>query len=220
MLTLSLDTSSKTACVGLLKDGENLANITLTGTKFHSESLIDMVDDALKYQDLKIKDVDLIVVGVGPGSFTGLRIALTVAKTFAQALDIPIVGISSLEAYAFGFKNRDKILPIIDARRERAFFGMYRTSGDEPIETIIEDRLASFDEIRDIIDEDTILVGESADALRESLGARFASTTEILPTDLARLGELKYKEKGSDNYFTLIPNYLNVSQAERQWKQK
>lgn len=65
-----------------------------------------------------------------------------------------------------------------------------------------------------------ILVGESAETLRESLGARFVTITEILPTDLARLGEFKYKEKGSDNYFTLIPNYLNVSQAERQWKQK
>lgn len=220
MLTLAMDTSSKTACVGLIKDGENVANITLTGTKFHSESLIDMVDDALKYQDLKIKDVNLIVVGIGPGSFTGLRIALTVAKTFAQTLNIPIVGVSSLEAYAFGFKNSDKIIPIIDARRERAFFGVYRTSGDEVIENIKEDSLANFEEIRKFIDEDTILVGESAEALKENIGAKFAFTTEILPTDLAKLGELKYKKEGSDNYFTLIPNYLNVSQAERQWKQE
>ena len=63
-------------------------------------------------------------------------------------------------------------------------------------------------------------MGESAEALKENLGAKFAFTTEILPTDLAKLGELKYKKEGSDNYFTLIPNYLNVSQAERQWKQE
>lgn len=218
MLVLSMDTSSKTVCVGLIKDNENLCNFTLSGTKFHSESLIDMIEEVLNQQNLRINDVDLFVVGNGPGSFTGLRIALTVAKTFAQTLNKPVVAVSSLEAYAYHFKGRKKVIPIIDARRSRAFYGIYNTESE--IDIIKEDSLSSFEEIKTFVDEDTILVGESAESLKEELGAKYGYQSEILPTDLARLGLIKFEKNGTDNFFELVPNYLNVSQAERQWQQK
>ncbi len=213
MLILGIDTSSKTSAVGLLKDDLPLGNYTLTGSVYHSESLNEMIDDILKKQNLKISDIDLFAVGIGPGSWTGLRIGLAVIKTFAQTLNKPMVTVSSLGAYAENFKGFEKIVPVIDAKRNRIYYGIY--SNKEKLKVIKEDCLENIEDAEKFF-EDAYFVGESAKFIGEKLQKPY-KTSQILPTDLCKLALEKYKEKGEDNFYTALPNYLNVSQAEREY---
>ena len=213
MLILGIDTSSKTSAVGLLKEDLPLGNYTLTGSVYHSESLNEMIDDILKKQNLKISDIDLFAVGIGPGSWTGLRIGLAVIKTFAQTLNKPMVIVSSLGAYAENFKGFEKIVPVIDAKRNRIYYGIY--SNKEKLKVIKEDCLENIEDAEKFF-EDAYFVGESAKFIGEKLQKPY-KTSQILPTDLCKLALEKYKEKGEDNFYTALPNYLNVSQAEREY---
>ena len=102
MLTLALESSAKAASAALFEDGKMLAlsieNCGLT----HSRTLLPMAEDLLKNTGRSVRDLDRVAVAHGPGSFTGLRIGMAEAKGLCWALEIPAVGVSTLEAMAYG----------------------------------------------------------------------------------------------------------------------
>ena len=117
MNILSVDTSNKVASVALV-NGKNLVNEKYSeDQKTHSEKLLPLIDTLLKEEGIDIKDIDLFIVSVGPGSFTGIRIGVSTVKGMAQALDKKVISVTSLEGL-ITMGNSDNVLAIINARHD------------------------------------------------------------------------------------------------------
>ena len=119
---LILDTSSKYMVVGLADENELIDSIQYPAWQRQSEVAMIEVENILKKNGVNIKDVNKIIVSKGPGSYTGIRIALTIAKVLALTLDCDIVTVSSLEVF---IKPKGKYISVIDARSKRAYVGRY-----------------------------------------------------------------------------------------------
>ena len=121
MLTLAFDTATGIASCALVRDGEVLGERTLPAV-----AVLAAADELIRDADLEPRDLDLLAVGIGPGSFTGVRIGLAVARGLALALDLPVAGVPTLDALAAGAPGA---VPVIDARRREVF----ATVAGEPI---------------------------------------------------------------------------------------
>jgi tRNA threonylcarbamoyladenosine biosynthesis protein TsaB len=231
MLTLAIDSSTNVGSVALISEdgllGEELLNLTDT----HSQRLMPQLVSLLENSGYEPQDLEGIGVGLGPGSFTGIRIGLATAKTMAQALQIPIVGISTLEAMAYNLKYTSTYLcPMIDGRRDRVFAALYKGRGKEKLAAESQDSLIAIDDLlRELadIDEAIYFIGEVASKykdriIKEIKQPKFVSSSFNFPR-ASMIGELSLKkllEGKEDNLFALTPNYLKRSQAEIQWEKK
>jgi tRNA threonylcarbamoyladenosine biosynthesis protein TsaB len=123
MITVLLDSSFRDLAVGIAKNDVIIDQISYEAWQKQSELLIPELDKLLTRNHIKRSDISSIVVSFGPGSYTGVRIALTVAKVMAFALDIPLYAISSLQALKVGEKPT---IVLINARSERSYIGVYQ----------------------------------------------------------------------------------------------
>lgn len=139
---LAIDTSSSAMTVAILENGKMLGEVSSYAERNHSIGLLPHIQDLLASLQLKPKDLQCVAVGQGPGSYTGVRIAVSVAKTFAWSLSLDLIGVSSLEAMALGgaMKQEDKsnkrltwVVPLLDGRRKQAFTAVYAYSGVSPM---------------------------------------------------------------------------------------
>ncbi len=136
---LLIDTSNQPLSVAIMKDNEVIAEKTTDIKKNHSVQLMPEIAEILTESKINKTEITDIVVAEGPGSYTGLRIGVTVAKTLAYALNTNLYGVSSLKALASTVKDSTKLLvPIFDARREAVYAGVYQYQDNELI-TIIDD---------------------------------------------------------------------------------
>ena len=120
MIILAIDTASPICAACVFKAGKVLAEMSQTIGTGHAERLMPMVHDVMEKADILYSDIGMIAVSIGPGSFTGVRTGLAAAKGFSQALHIPAVGISTLEAIAFEAHQANENQPlrvVIDAKR-------------------------------------------------------------------------------------------------------
>ena len=145
MKILGIDTSTKTTAIGLIEDDEVLCDYNLTGRVAHSESVTDMIHEIFKKFEFTLEDIDLIAVGLGPGSFTGLRIGITIAKVMAFALDKEVIGVSSLVANSMS--DNGLVSTIVDARRGNVYASIIKNE-DEP-EILFEDKILSFENFKE-----------------------------------------------------------------------
>lgn len=216
MISLAFDTSNKAMTVALLEDGQVLADFTLNVKKNHSISLMPTIDFIMQQAGLKPSDLDRIIVAKGPGSYTGLRVAVATAKTLAYSLKIDLVGVSSLQAIAANVVFDGMVIPLIDARRNNVYVGFYNKG-----KSVAEDRHASLDwVIQEVQGKDNLVfVGETT-AFKEQLVEAFphALVIESLPSAVAmgRLGEALEPE----DYHAFVPDYLERVEAEENWLQK
>ena len=143
MKILSIDSSTKAASAAVI-DGSKISSEYFLNTGFtHSETLMPMIEAALKHSATKLSDLDLIAVTLGPGSFTGVRIGVASAKGLAFTGNIPVVGVSALEALAYnlkGTKGEFLISAVIDARCSQVYNAIFKYTA-EGIERITEDRV-------------------------------------------------------------------------------
>ena len=233
MKILGIDTSTPIGSVALI-DGESLvAEHTLNIVKAHSSRLMPAIDTVLKWGDITADELDGCAVGIGPGSFTGIRIGIATIKSLCYALDKPIIGVSTLEAIAYNLRwTEGLICPILDARRNESYGAIFR-GGDEwqrltddwclPIEAV----LAEIETGRALLPESEnerarllqcTFVGDGletyADAVRAALGEeiRFADAIFNAPrgATVAHLGTQRLKNGDGDNYWTLVPNYVRI----------
>lgn len=239
---LGLDTATNLQCIALL-EGDRLIEECKRRVKFdHSSSLLSNVAEALEEHGLGVEALDVIGVGIGPGSFTGTRIGLSLAKGLARQLQIPLAGVSSLAALAFPeavSHPEAYVVAAYDARRQEVYTGTYMMHGDagssskpEGMEAIDEDRLADPGELRErILDRAAsghrvVVVGNGAAAYDE-LGSLRHSRVRVLPAwfdgpspaACAVLGRRKVIEQGEgDSLRDLEPNYIRASSAEENLK--
>ena len=132
MILLAYDPSGPTLSSALYRDGKKLAGLHSEPGVRHSTVLVPMIGELLKKARLKLKDVDVIAVGVGPGSFTGLRVGIATAKILGYVLKKKIVGVSSLEAVARTVSAGKNIRTAValDARKGQVYGAMYERIGD------------------------------------------------------------------------------------------
>lgn len=231
MIVLALDSSSIVATVALMEDHKLLGEYSTHHKKTHSQKLMPMIAELLESCELKMEDVDLVAVAEGPGSFTGLRIGVATAKGLAHAMNIPVVGISTLDALAFNLPFcHGLICPILDARRAQVYTGVYKWDGEElyaveapeavALETLMEKLVLRPEKIIFLGDG----VEQNKDVLVQSLGDRavFAPNTVNMPraSSVAQLALQKAQAGELQNYFELTPEYLRKSEAERQYEEK
>lgn len=148
MKILGIDTSSSSLSLGVIDDNVLKGEFTINHKLTHSENLMPLMDSLLKSLDLKPKDLDLIGVSIGPGSFTGIRIGVSAANAMAMALSIDVVGISSLEAMAHGVKYYNgAIFTTLDAQRDRVYRGIY-TFEDGNLKCIKEPDVVELEDLK------------------------------------------------------------------------
>ena len=212
MKVLAFDTSSKALSVALLEEENRLAELTLTIKKNHSITLMPTIEFLMASIDWKPTDLDRIVVAEGPGSYTGLRIAVATAKTLAQTLKIDLVGVSSLLALV-PEEIEGLAIPVMDARRNHVYAGFYQEDqlvypeGHLSFEAVLERAKGA---------EKVTFLGE-VEAFREQIQEALpnAQMVETLP-DAVRIGRLGLtKEAVSVHGF--VPNYLKRVEAEENW---
>ena len=223
MKILGIDTSTPIGSVALI-DGDNLAaEHTLNIVQAHSSRLMPAIDTVLKWSDITAADLDGCAVGIGPGSFTGIRIGVATIKSLCYALDKPIVGVSTLEAVAYNLRwTNGVICPLLDARRSEVYGAIFE--GGTEWQRLSEDLCLSLDVFLDRLDPHTSpehtlnFVGDGlltyGDAVRERLGERahFADAIFNVPrgATIAHLGAQRLHNGDIDDYWTLVPNYVRV----------
>ena len=132
MKILALDSSSLVASVAIITDDILTAEYTINYKKTHSQTLLPMLNEMAKNIDLDLNSIDAIAIASGPGSFTGLRIGAATAKGLGLALDKPIISVPTLEAMAYNIYTFDRfIVPIMDARRDQVYTGIYQMEEEE-----------------------------------------------------------------------------------------
>ena len=130
MNILAIDTSTDYLSIAILKDGKTLAKFHKKAKMRHSMLLVPMIDRLLKKAKLKIKNIDCFAISVGPGSFTGLRIGVTVIKGLAYALKKPVIAIPTLDVIAMNAKSFIGIIcPVLDARKNKVYACIYKSDG-------------------------------------------------------------------------------------------
>lgn len=152
MISLYIDTSTKYLCIGLAKDYQVFYKFQQEAIKKQSELTIPFLQKSLSENNLTLNDIDEVNVTIGPGSFTGIRIGMCVAKVLASMNNIPLKAISSLNAYA----NLGKKIVILDAKAKRVYLGIYNNNENVIDETVVE--IESFKEmLNDYTDYDVVL---------------------------------------------------------------
>lgn len=213
MKVLAFDTSSKALSVAIL-DGENLlADVTVNIKKNHSINLMPVIDFLMKSVDLKPTDLDRISVAQGPGSYTGLRVAVATAKTLAYTLNIELVGVSSLYALAAAADFDGLVVPVIDARRNNVYAGFYKDG-----QSLKDDQHMNFADVLEAVkDEESVMfVGEVANfnnQIAESLPQ--AKVLSVLPSAYA-IGK-RGQELQPVDVDSFVPSYLKRVEAEENW---
>ncbi len=227
MRILSLDTSTLVSTCSLIENDKVIGEYSLSRDMSHSEKLVPMIKSLLDELEIKIKDIDLFAVATGPGSFTGLRIGLATIKAFAHVLDKPVVGVSSLEALAYNLPYNKIVVPMMDARRNRVYTAIYKF--EDELVNIMEAQAIDIDVFLDELDSyDEVLVnGDGSlvykDKIKERLGKKVkfatAANNYSRASSVAELAKFKYEAGYVDDFYSLTPDYLRVSQAERQRKE-
>ncbi|MFA5577539.1 MAG: tRNA (adenosine(37)-N6)-threonylcarbamoyltransferase complex dimerization subunit type 1 TsaB [Tissierellaceae bacterium] len=229
MKILALDTSTMMASCAVMEEDRLLGEYSLNQEESHSEKLVVMIKEMLDSLNLKVGDMDIYGVALGPGSFTGLRIGVSTIKAFAHLFDKPIVGVSTLEALAYNLPYKKIVVPMLDARRERVYTGIYSWEGSE-MKTLME---ADVLHIEDLIDrlkpyESLVVNGDGArvhqdilmNGLRDKLEFATMGSNFCRAASIGELALKKYRAGEMVDYYSLVPEYLRESQAQRELKEK
>ncbi|MCI8444452.1 MAG: tRNA (adenosine(37)-N6)-threonylcarbamoyltransferase complex dimerization subunit type 1 TsaB [Clostridia bacterium] len=237
MKVLSIDTASNICGVSLLENTKLICHLDTHTGRTHSENLMPMIQEAFTKTNLRLKDIDLIVCDIGPGSFTGLRIGIATVKAFADSLLIPCIGISSLEGLAYPIKNdlheNDCICSLLDCKNDNCYFAFYEKKNGI-LETLFEPQAETLQGALSILKsycEDTLknisitFVGDGSEIYQSSIKeifptAKFASQNQnVLNSYFLALAGLEHYHSGVE-LPEILPLYLKKPQAERQLEER
>ncbi len=219
MIVLGIDASSDAAAVGIVADGVLLCEYTLNNGKNHSVKLLPMVEEVLLKTGITFPEIDAYACGVGPGSFTGVRIGVATIKGFAQSYQKPVVPISSLQILAENISEYDGIrVPCVHARCDELYCAAYNRAGEAVLSPSV---MTATELLQYLGDKPCMLCGDGTELL-DGLGEQAAIAGKnagvIRGSAVAELGyQLLLKEK-QKHYSEVAPVYLRASQAEREYE--
>lgn len=230
MLLLSFETSAKAASVALMEEGRLLAECYQNTGMTHSQTLMVMAQDLLSQCGKTVDDVTAVAVAAGPGSFTGVRIGVAAAKGFAWGRELPCCGVSTLEAMALGAGIwSGYVCPVMDARRSQVYNALFHVENGV-YTRLTEDRAIALSELSQELSRlegPIFLVGDGSvltdNTLKEQipglvLPPEWKQHQRAVGVGLAALQQLE-QGNGCDGA-ALVPNYLRLSQAERERLEK
>ena len=213
MKILAMDTSNKTLSLAILENKETLGQVTLNIKKNHSITLMPAIDFLINSLDMKPADLDRIAVAQGPGSYTGLRIAVATAKTLAHTLKIELVGVSSLLALV-PEQVEGLAIPIMDARRNNVYAGFYQSGQAVRPEAHLP--LVEVLEIAGAANQPVTFVGETATFAEQIKAAIPQTAIQLTLPDAAAVGRLGL-DLTARSIHDFVPNYLKRVEAEENW---
>ncbi len=230
MLILAFETSAKAASVALLNEEQLIGEYYQNNGQTHSRTLMKMAEDLLSNCGYRVEDVTAVACAEGPGSFTGVRIGVAAAKGFAWGRGLPCIGVSTLEAMAHqALSFEGLICCVMDARREQVYHALFENCCGK-LSRLCEDRAISLEDLEKELkkyEKPKITVGDGAKLCYNSIGKMVPSCVcapEHLRMQRASGVALVAREKllsGADfDGAKLVPNYLRLSQAERERLQK
>ena len=191
---LVIDSATKYLYIGLFEDETLIGKFYEAGHNDHSVKLMTEIEVLFKKNSLKVRNIDEIIIGIGPGSYTGLRIGVVVAKMFGWNNDIPVKTVSSLALIASSYTGEKLIIPEIDARRGNSFLGLYQNTS-KGLKLVENEQLVNLEEYKKLQTEEFVVV---------SIGE--PNIPKILCSDLLETVE---------DIHGLNPNYLRMTEAER-----
>ncbi|MFN2748035.1 MULTISPECIES: tRNA (adenosine(37)-N6)-threonylcarbamoyltransferase complex dimerization subunit type 1 TsaB [Bacillus] len=228
MTILAIDTSNLTLGVALTRDGKVMAEHISHLKKNHSVRAMPAIDELLKECGLEPGNLSKIVVAKGPGSYTGVRIGVTIAKTLAWSLNIPVAAVSSLEVLAAGGRFFSGLIcPLFDARRGQVYTGLYQYDQNCVLRALKEDQNILLEDwlkqLKDM-EQQVLFLGHDTDIhkdlIKQIMGDQAVIAGPALqlprPSELALIGELKEPEP----VHGLVPNYIRLAEAEAVWLEK
>ncbi|RHW32371.1 tRNA (adenosine(37)-N6)-threonylcarbamoyltransferase complex dimerization subunit type 1 TsaB [Lysinibacillus yapensis] len=225
MIWLGIETSNSPLSIAIVKDGQLLAEVVQNLKLTHSVTVMPAIEELCQKANLKPADLDAIAVAEGPGSYTGLRIGVTIAKTLAWSLKKPLVGISSLQVLAANASTFNGVIcTLFDARRQNVYAAAYRGS---QLETVIKDGHYSIAELLETLqhlNEPVFFVGMDAAIFKEIIIEHLGDRAHFAPNSLAlprasHLIELAQKQPlpSVEAVHHFVPQYHRLAQAEAEW---
>ncbi len=230
MLIFGIDTCCNAATAALIEDDRLVAQTVINSGKTHSQKMMPQIEQMFHQAEKEVAEVDCFAAAVGPGSFTGVRIGVATVKAMAQAVKKPCIAVSTLHGLANNVAVFDGLIcPILDARREQVYNALFR--GGRCLERLCEDRALSIEELLEELKEtpqSILFCGDGVPVFREKIidvlgeKAMFAPIMQNmnLGASVAEIGFAMAKAGEVVSYDTLVPQYIRLSQAERERQEK
>lgn len=217
---LNIDTSTDVCSVALTSEGEVLEHREDYEGQNHAKVLSTFINDILKYATPRGIKLDAVAVSIGPGSYTGLRIGLSEAKGLCFGMDIPLIGISTLELltttvlFKDFWEDNTLFIPMIDARRKEVFTGIYNSG----LEKIITPQPMILDEnsFQEFSDRELVVFGNGSDKAKDILNlpnAKFISNIKPEAVNMLALAERAYRNNNFIDIAYSTPDYLKEFQS-------
>lgn len=229
MLVLGIETSTTAASVCIGTEQGIIGSCLVTRGASHGSFILPAVEFLMREADLSYRNLSAVAVGVGPGLFTGLRVGVATAKTMAQALSVPVIGVSSLDLLAFDVRYSNRMIcPVVDAKRKEVFYAFYRqvpggiTRESSYVVGSPSRLLAEIEGTKG----DFLLIGNGAllyrSMLEEGRKVEFGSMANAFPraASLVELALPRLYREDYDRLFDLEPRYMRRSDAEINWDRK
>ncbi|MFH1019348.1 MAG: tRNA (adenosine(37)-N6)-threonylcarbamoyltransferase complex dimerization subunit type 1 TsaB [Pseudomonadota bacterium] len=226
---LALETATTCGSLALVAEGRCLAEYSLNASSSHSRRLLAGIDWLLAQGELSWPQISAIAVGLGPGSFTGLRIALSTAKGLCLAADKPLIGVGTLDGLASQFPYCSlPICPVIDARKKEIYTALYRCNRQGIAEQTLGPMVIKPERLQEFITTPTLLVGDGlplyGPMLKELLGdLALLAPTETCFARAASIGAAAwhlFRQGAFLDPATAVPIYVRASDAELQFGEK
>lgn len=225
MIWLGIDTANTPLSVAIVRDGKTITEENTSAPINHSLRAMPAIEEAFKRANLVPADIDAIAVSEGPGSYTGVRIGVTVAKTLAWTLNKPLVGVSSLKALAMnGVFFSGLICPLIDARRNHVYAGVYEVKDGVVIRRVEDQHIQVNDLLMELreFDEPILFIGTDVALHEETIQEVLKEQAVIAPvqfnlpraSSLIYAAELMGKEVDTHHF---VPEYRRIAEAEANW---
>lgn len=226
MRILGIESSSLVASVAIVTDDILTAEYTVNYKKTHSQTLLPMIDEVTRLLEIDLDCVDAIAVSAGPGSFTGLRIGSATAKGLGLALKKPLIHVPTVDAMAYNLWGaKGLVCPIMDARRSQVYTGIYRF--DEEFEIVKEQCPMAVQDLAEELNrlgEKVTFLGDGVPVYREDLAQSLKVEFSFAPAHMNRqragavavLGGIYYQQGKTETAAEHGPDYLRLSQAERE----
>ena len=227
MIVLGIETATPQSSVAFGTGTEILGALSVSAGRGHQEVLAPAIERLVEWTGVELSTIGGVAVGTGPGLFTGLRVGVETAKTLSQVLMVPILGLPSLDALAFGVRHaRRLIAAVIDARRKEVFYALYRpapggVTRESDYRVASPEHLAADLQARG---EEVLLVGNGAILYRKHLeelgkGVDFASPALASPhaSALVELSVPRFQREDFERPYDVVPLYLRKSDAEIAW---
>lgn len=230
MRILAIESSSLVASVAIVEDGVTMAEYTANFKKTHSQTLLPMIDAMVDLLGVDLATIDAIAVSGGPGSFTGLRIGSATAKGLGLALNKPLIHVPTLDGTAYNlYGAKGLICPIMDARRNQVYTGIYRFEKD--FEVVMEQDAMDMGELIDKLNEmgeRVIFLGDGVPVHEKLIAERMTVPYDFAPANVNRqraasvaaLGAVYFAEGKIESAADHGPDYLRKSQAEREREER